>query len=245
MRGLTVFRGVWNPSNQLTFTANPLKTEVEIMLNKLMFSLCVLFFLNLGVYAQSTCSCSNSSCSASQTCNAGYTASCTCQAAGCSSSCSKDSELILEFAEPDFEKAIQAGDPKSIRQFFARTIGKIVEFTPASKSFRNSYSKSKSGVASDWNALEVLSGNGDLKIQGHPLKFWADIRDSFLKGGELIICTSRADAALREIAFISGKKFSVISGDSRAPIKAPIKGNGLEDMLQSLRKAANIEIVEL
>lgn len=213
------------------------------MLGKLILITCALLIANVGISAQDSCSCSNSVCSASQTCSGGKTAKCTCSATGCSSSC-ENTELQLEFTEPDFEKAVQAGDRKAIRQYFAKTIGRTVDFVPTSSRSKVSYIRSKDGNASHWDALEFLEKNGDLKIDGHSLKFWTDIRDSFLNGGELTICTSRADVALREISFISGKRFSVISGDPKTKLDGEIRGEGVVGLLQSLKKAAKIEIVE-
>jgi len=136
---------------------------------------------------------------------------------------------------------MKSADAKTIRTYFARTIGKTVDFTPDSNKSTTAYAGKEK--ANYWEALEFLDEVGTLRIEGHELKFWKDIRDSFLGGGQLMISSERIDSVLNELSFLTGKSFSVVSGDRSAKLNETVSGNGLEDFLGNLQKAANIKII--
>jgi len=70
------------------------------------------------------------------------------------------------------------------------------------------------------------------------------MRQTLLGGGQFQVCSTRADAVLNELSFISGKTFTVAAGEAQAKLDAPIRGSGLPELLLNLSRAANIRIVE-
>ena len=87
--------------------------------------------------------------------------------------------------------------------------------------------------------------SGELTVNGHELGFWKNMRSTLLNGDKFQLCSSRADAVLNEISFLSGKNFSIVAGETRTTLKGPIRGKSLQELLQSLSEAAKIEIAEL
>jgi hypothetical protein len=127
-----------------------------------------------------------------------------------------------------------------------RSLGKTITFETPIKDFKFDYPPSKIGTSSHWNVLETLASKGKLRINGHDLEFWTAQRDNLLGGGEITISTGSGtvQAVLNEISFVSGKRFSVTAGNAAAIITEPIKGNGLNELIQSLSKAGKVTIVE-
>lgn len=215
------------------------ESEVNLM-KRVLLVFCFLSLFAIATQAQSQCACQCRGCSVSQTCPAGKITVCTCSATGCSSRCEDDNLPIEGFTDTDFESAFETGDAKALRRYFSRTIGKRIDFVPDSKNPAIRFASSEKN--SHWEALAYLDKIGELTIDGHTLKFWTDMRDSFQKGGLVVISTSRADKALREISFISGKKLHITSGDPKTRIDGPISGNGLDEFLENLGRAAGLTI---
>lgn len=204
-----------------------------------------IFVGTISVSAQSSCSCSNSGCSASQSCPDGYIAVCICSATGCSSSCNR-AQLELELSENVLATKLQNESAKSIGSVLSKAFGKFVTFEPTNSEFRFEYSKSNSLTASHWDILEYLAKNGSLKINGHDLEFWKGLRQTLLKGGEFTFCTGSAPVQmiLAEISFITGRRYSIASGDPKAKISGAIKGSSLSEILEALSKSSQTTVVE-
>jgi hypothetical protein len=218
------------------------------MKNLKMFALvffCFDFAGTISVSAQSSCSCSNSGCSASQSCPDGYIAVCTCSATGCSSSCNR-AQLEIELSENVLATKLQNESAKNIGSVLSKAFGKFVTFEPTNPGFRFEYSKSNSLTASHWDILEYLARNGSLKINGHDLEFWRGLRQTLLKGGEFTFCTGSALAQmiLAEISFITGRKFRITSGDPKAKVSVAVRGFSLSEILEALSKSSQTTIVE-
>ncbi len=198
-----------------------------------------------NVSAQSSCSCSNATCSASQTCASGFTAVCTCSATGCSSHCAREGG-ILDFSESSIASKLQNESIENIGKVLSKNFGKFVTFKPTNSEFKFEYSNSNSLTASHWDILEYLVKNGNLKINGHDLEFWKGYRQTLLKGGEFKLCVGSAPAqmVLNEISFITGRKYSISSGNPQTKIQGEIKGNSLGEILNNLSKQGQITIVE-
>lgn len=218
------------------------------MYKRTFFLFVLLIVSALGISAQddrpaSSCSCTqgNGGCSASQTCPDGHIAVCSCSASGCSSSCIAVAPRPV--SEKEVVSAITRNDTKALSDILSRAYGRQISFSASENSPQLPKPPSVSSFPSDWTLLEFLDRNGTLTINGQPLSFWRSLRESLLNGGEFQICSERADAILNQIAFISGKSFSVAAGDSKAKIVDPIKGHGLSELLLNLSNAANIRIV--
>lgn len=200
------------------------------------------------ISAQSSCSCSlPNGCSQSQTCPAGYIAVCTCSATGCSAQCVKeDRPPIFDFSESSVASRLQNEPIENIGGFLSKTFGKIVTFEPTNSKFKFEYSSSDLSTSTHWGILEYLAKNGILKINGHNLEFWQGLRRTLLKGGEFTFCTGSAtsEMILGEISFITGKKYSIVSGNPKGKIQGEIKGNSLNEILDNLSKAGQITITE-
>ena len=210
------------------------------MFKKMFFVFVVMAFTSIYSYSQESCSCSSGNCSASQTCSEGK-AVCVCSAAGCSSSCSGNVT-----PEGGGESRLQNADVKDIGRISSAIFGKDIQFKPTVKSYKFAGSNAKFTTESDWNTLEELSKNGELLINGHKLDFWRGIRKTLIEGGEFKICSGGATAQriINEISFISGKKFSIISGDADREITGQIAGNNLSEVIESLRKVSGVTIAE-
>lgn len=203
------------------------------MFKKLAFVLTFLVFTSLNLYAQESCSCSTSSCSASQSCPAGKSAVCVCSATGCSSSCSGGAEQL-----PD-------GGPQSISSALSSDVALNFQFEPTNKNFTLTSSKI-SGIPT-WDLLEELSQNGKLTINGQNLDFWKDMNKTLLNGGEFRICSGGASVQriLGVISFVSGKKYTITSGNAEAVIKGRIEGNSLPEVLKSLQEKGEVTVAEI
>lgn len=195
-------------------------------------------------YRPDSCSCTqNGVCSASQTCSSGQ-AVCICQATGCSSHCSGGGgdPRHSGITEDEIAAVIAKKDPKALSLALSKVYGRIINFSPSDGSSQIPRPHSISASPVDWSLLEFLDKNGSLTINGHTLAFWQGMRQTLLNGGEFQICSSRADVVLNEISFISGKSFSIVAGDAKAKLDAPVQGNGLPEMLLNLSRAANVRI---
>lgn len=214
------------------------------MLKKLILIFSVIFISAAAAWAQSSCSCElgNGGCKASQSCPAGYIASCTCSASGCTSSCNL--ENLGEVASGDIFSSLKNNDLRTLNRDLSRAYGKVVRFSLTDASREVKEIPAFSVRPYDWSILEFLDQTGDLTINGHKLSFWRTMRESLLKGDEFQICSNRADAVLNEISFLSGKKFSVVAGDAATPLKEPIRGKGLYALLSNLSEVADITIVQ-
>ncbi|MCO6511549.1 MAG: hypothetical protein J5I65_12225 [Aridibacter famidurans] len=125
-------------------------------------------------------------------------------------------------------------------------LGKRVTFEPSSENFRFADLDYKADSGTHWDVLSTLNRYGDLKIEGFSLEFWMNRRETLLKGGEFAFCVSSASVnrILREISFITGKNFLIVSGDGDRKVKGRIEGTILSEVLDSLSKAGGVTIVE-
>ncbi len=201
------------------------------------------------IFAQSACACSNSVCSANQSCPSGYIAVCTCEATGCSSECKKESGGIIIPELPTENLIAQKLRETSVNSFakvLSESFGKSISFEPTTDEFRFNYVSSKLVETSHWDILEYLDRNGELKINGHSVDFWKNRRNTLINGGEFAFCTSSisVNMLLREITFITGKRFSIISGDGNQKITGTIRGNILSEVIENLSKAGGVTIIE-
>ncbi|HEV7643159.1 MAG TPA: hypothetical protein VGO50_04385 [Pyrinomonadaceae bacterium] len=217
-------------------------------MKKLLLSLFFLLMGALAVYAQSSCSCSlPNGCSASQSCPPKYLAICTCNPSGCSSSCQKETGggPILLGEGGRLANTLRTAASEKIGGILSRAYAVSVAFEPR-QNFSFELQESKSAAPSDWDILEYLDGSGVLTINGQKLEFWKGIKDNFIGGGELTICVGGAtvDTVLRQLAFVSGKQFSVTIGDSQTIVNGAIHGNGIKDFLETLGKMGHVTIIE-
>lgn len=202
------------------------------MFKKLTFVFTFLVFTSLNLYAQESCGCSTSACSASQTCPAGKSAVCVCSASGCSSSC---------VTEPPINDA----RAESISGVLSSAYGLNFQFQPTNKNYELSSAKI-SGLPI-WELLEELSRNGEITINGQNLDFWKNMNKTLLGGGEFKICSGGASVQriLGVISFVSGKQFKITSGNAEAIIKGRIEGNNLTEVLNSLQKNGEVTVAEI
>jgi hypothetical protein len=217
-------------------------------MKKLVLALFLMLAGALAAYAQSSCSCSlPNGCSASQSCPPKYIAICTCNPSGCSSTCQKESGggPILPGEGGRLANTLRAAAPEKIAGILSRALSVSVAFEPR-QNFSFDLQESRSAAPSDWDILEYLDGNGVLTINGQKLEFWKGIKDNFIGGGELTICTGGAtvDTVLRQLAFVSGKQFSVTIGDPQTIVNGAIHGNGIKDFLETLGKMGHVMIIE-
>lgn len=211
------------------------------MIKKLFVVVFLVLVANFYANAQGACSCTGSGCSASQTCPAGKPAVCVCSVTGCSSSC--QSREIIQNGIP--ESDLQTTKVDEFSRVLSSVFGKTIRFTPA-KDYKSLKFGSKPITSNNWDVLENLSKNGDLSINGHKIEFWKNIRKTLLEGGEFKICVGDASAlrVINEISFISGKRFSVLSGNTDKKITGQIAGNNLSEVIESFRKVSGVTITE-
>jgi hypothetical protein len=211
-------------------------------MKKVFFVLSILLFTSVYSYSQESCSCSSTGggCSASQTCPAGKSAVCTCSVTGCSSSCQSD-EPILDFGGTTNLETASVGE---IGGIFSSISGMNVQFKPTNKNFR--LFEATGSKSSLWSLLDDLSQNGELTINGQKLDFWKGMRKTLLEGGEFKICSggSSVRRLLKIVSFISGKSYSITSGDANTQITGRIEGNNLTEVLENLQKAGGVTIAE-
>jgi hypothetical protein len=212
------------------------------MIKKLLFVLTIMVFTSLYSYAQESCTCSSTAggCSASQTCPAGKSAVCTCSLTGCSSFCQRE-EPILDRVSITKLGTATTGE---IGGILSSISGMNVRFKPTIKGFR--LSEAKRSKTSHWDLLEELSRNGELTINGQKLGFWKGMQKTLLEGGEFKICTGGASVQriLSMVSFISGKNYSISSGDANARITGQIEGNNLTEILEDLQKVGGITVAK-
>lgn len=197
-------------------------------------------------FAQSSCSCSNSTCSASQSCPDGYIAVCSCAATGCSSVCNKEQPILDLVDENILDAKLRNESTKNLGEVLSKTLGKTITFSPADSKFRYEYSSSNSVTGSHWEILEYLANNGTLKINNHDIEFWKGLRHTLLKGGEFTFCTGNApvEMLVGEISFITGRQYSIISNGTKTNISGAVSGKSLDELLGSLGKMSRTTIVE-
>lgn len=217
------------------------------MFKKFLLVIGLLFVGTICAQAQSTCRCTlDDGSHAAANCPAGYTAVCACSSTGCNSTCAK----LAAAASP----GLQAGTLLSllrttaaggISETLSKFYGRSVVFEPAAKNFTFDHPPAKTG-ASHWDVLDLLAAKGKLTINGQSLEFWETMRNNLLRGGEHTISTGggTVQTILNEISFISGKRFSITSGNAAALVTEPIKGKGLTELIENLSKAAKVTISE-
>lgn len=197
--------------------------------------------------AQSTCKCEDSGNTASASCPAGFIALCACSAGSCNSRCVKPATAPPKNLDMNaFVMTLKKSAAADIGDVLSRSLGKTVTFETPIKNFKFDYPPSKTGSSTHWDVLEALAAKGKLMVNGHDIEFWKAQRDNLLGGGEIIISTGggTAQAILNEIFFITGKRFSITSGNANALIAEPVTGSGLGQVVQNLSKIGKVTIVE-
>lgn len=214
----------------------------------LIFGLLVISVISGGaVQAQSTCKCEDSNGTAAASCPAGLVALCACSGASCNSRCVKPApEAPKRLDLNSLVMTLKNAAPGEIGSVLSRSLGKIVTFETSVKNFAFDYPPSKVGASSHWDILEALAGKGNLSVSGHDIAFWKAQRDNLLRGGATTISTGggTVQTVLNEISFVSGKRFSITSGNAAAAVTEPVKGNGLNELIQSLSKTGKVTIAE-
>ncbi len=219
-------------------------------MKKTIFSMFFIFLLGvLTVSAQESCNCSSEAggCTAGQSCSAGNIAVCSCTSSGCVSYCqAKGGGELPEFSS--YMPALQTRKASEYGNVLSSAFHKTIVFQPANPDFQISADKFNFTKANDWDVFGYLAANGKLTINGHDVKFWNEIRKSFsdnaVKGNEIKFCLGMATPQeyLNELSFITGKRFSVISGNATEKLINPISGSNLTELLQNLGKAGQITI---
>ncbi len=120
--------------------------------------------------------------------------------------------------------------------------GHRIEFKPTTKTFSF---PSADKYRSHWDILEAIAKQGNLTIEGLPYKHWVATRDALLRGENFKICTGGAPVSLvlKNLAFLSGKKLSVVSGDKNQKVNS-VEGNGLKDLISKISTQASVSIVQ-
>lgn len=211
------------------------------MFRKILFIFTVLTFTSVYSYSQESCACSSTGCTASQSCPAGKSAVCVCGGGSCGSSCSITDEL------PNNNRSavkLEDANAENIGGVLSSIYGVNVQFKSTVKDYK--FSDSKGLNASSWNLLEELSQNGELSINNQKIDFWKGIRKTLLEGGDLKICFGGAtpQKILNVVSFISGKKYSITSGDAESKITGQVTGNNLSEIIASLQKTGGVTISE-
>lgn len=206
---------------------------------------CFACVFQLGIYAQSSCSCGVGSggCTASQTCPSPQIAICTCSATGCSSYCNGGDPP--EGFSSNLEALSNAKDGKEFNSILSRAAGKKIVFTPSSKSFTFDTDSSRKFQNGRIEMLEYLSNFGTVKVNGRDLKFWLDTRNDLLTGIEIAICSGGATvkSMLTELSFYTGKNYRVIAGDELTPVTQQLKGNGIQQILDKISTSYKVTII--
>lgn len=195
---------------------------------------------------EASCTCTQMGhCSASQTCPDGYFAVCTCSATGCSSSCSKLSGF-MDLSEASLVKKLQGDSVKNFGTVLSKAFKKVVAFEPNEPDFKFEFSISKDSKGSHWDILEYLAKNGNLKINGHDLDFWNGVRQNLLSGGGFKLCAGPVPASLvvEELSFISGTRYSIVSGDPQTKVTGPFTGNSISDIINGIDEQGKVTIVQ-
>jgi hypothetical protein len=217
------------------------------MLARPLLVLSFLLAFTLCASAQSTCKCEDHGSGAMASCSPGSIALCSCTSNGCSSRCVKP--VLTPFKLPDinaFVTTLKQTAPADINDYLSKTLGKTVTFETPIKDFKFDYPPSKiSKNTTHWDVLDALAAKGNLRIDDHDIDFWKAQRDYLLGGGAITISTGggTVQSVLNNLAFITGKNFTVRSGDASSMI-SEIKGSGLSELLQNLSKAGKVTITE-
>ncbi|MBL8182864.1 MAG: hypothetical protein JNL64_14785 [Blastocatellia bacterium] len=215
------------------------------MYKHLLLIVTILFSTAAITTAQSgpSCSCSvQNRCSVSQTCNPGWNAVCECGATGCTSSCEKITEEN-NFSVIGFEAALASGDSKTIQNYLRQASGRNVEFIATNAGTKLSLPRSTRDETTLWDAFALLSKNGRLRVGGQDFAHWIRVREMLNRGEEYTICSDQVKSLLRHLEFVSGKRFTIVSGDVNSKLNGPVTGLGVNGVLETLKKVANIEVV--
>ncbi|MBX3300452.1 MAG: hypothetical protein KF736_13450 [Acidobacteria bacterium] len=218
--------------------------------------LALLLAFQIGVYAQSSCSCGlgNGGCSASQSCPSGYVAFCTCSASGCSSQCNKQDGDPPEgggegrpigIAIDVLRNIVRSSPAPTLGRALSRAFDKKITFSPTSAKFSVD-AKILDSFTSHWELLSYLSTNGKLTINGRNLEFWEGLKNTLLNGGAFKICTGNASAQmiLNEINFLSGRHYKIVGGNVGSRMSGTVEGNSLNDLIANLSSTRAVMISE-
>lgn len=215
-------------------------------MKKIIFTAAFLILGSLNLYAQESCGCSSAAggCSASQSCGAGYMAVCSCTSSGCVSYCQLRAEPVLQSSV--IVSKLQKARTTDFGNVLSSLFRKTIVFKPNSKDFRFAFPESELNNTSHWDVLEYLSRNAELTVNGQSIEFWKNIREGFLSGGEIKLCAGSATPQefLNEISFITGKNFSIVSGNGKAKVIGSLSASSLEELLQNLSNVGKITIKE-
>ncbi|HMT08838.1 MAG TPA: hypothetical protein PKA82_12605 [Pyrinomonadaceae bacterium] len=131
-----------------------------------------------------------------------------------------------------------------IETYLSRSSGRQVEFIPHQLGSKLVAPKSTREGDELWKAFSFLSQKGRLKVSGQDFSHWMNVRELLTRGDEYTICSDQALSVLRHLEFLTGKRFTVVSGDATVALRGPITGNGAAGILEMLKKVASIEITE-
>jgi len=184
-------------------------------------------------------------CSASQSCPDGYIAVCTCSATGCSSSCTKI-DGVMELSEPTLEKMLLGESAANFGKVLSKAFKKIVTFKPFDPNLKFEFNAENTARSTHWDLLDYLAKNGDLKINGHDLDFWKGVRQNLMSGGGFKMCAGPVAARLivDELSFLTGTRYSIISGDQNTKVTGPFEGSTISEITEKIGRQANVVIAE-
>lgn len=219
------------------------------MLKTVLFTVCVLFLLNLGLNAQTKCACESDdgSNSATQSCPVGYVALCTCSAFGTNGQCSKqDAGQPEGLSRAGLAKVIESSNAAIIAKNLSVAFGKQIRFVPNSTKFVLDKTEALKRTGSHWDLFDYLAAQGKLMINGVSLDYWESLRDNLIKGGSFKVCTGKASAQaiLNEINFYAGTRYKIIAGDPLAQKDTQVKGNSLTELIDSFTTSRSVTISE-
>lgn len=217
------------------------------MLKHLLLAFALVVLLNAVAQAQSSCACSvelpdnKGGCSQNQVCPPGYIAKCICTSAGCSGICLPKDSLP---PEGGIQAQLRMAAPQDIGRILSSFSDLEVSFKPRNEIF--SLVLPKGEETSSWDILEELSRYGEVKINGQDLSFWKEVKNVLLKGGEFKISFGEAtpQRLLNTLSFISGKRYSITSGNPDLLITGQIHARNLDGVLALVEAIGQIVISE-
>jgi len=152
----------------------------------------------------------------------------------------------MDLSEASLVKKLQGDSVKNIGTVLSKAFKKVVAFEPNDPDFKFEFSISKDSKGSHWDILEYLAKNGNLKINGHDLDFWNGVRQNLLSGGGFKLCAGPVPASLvvDELSFISGTRYSIVSGDPQTKVTGPFTGNSISDIINGIDEQGKVTIVQ-
>jgi hypothetical protein len=152
--------------------------------------------------------------------------------------------MLFENGGQSLINTVMETDEKKISEEFSKNIRREVIFVKSPKIRRLAIDASS--LKSYWDIAEFLASNGKVTINRLPFEIWKGNRDTLVKGGEYKICANDlpAEMILDEINFLTARNFKIVSGDPKSKAKVVIRGNSLQEVLDSLSASRNLIIQE-